>query len=146
MTVRVRPLHGVTELGHEHVISCFDRQISVKSGLYHDLKTSFDQVLDEVSQEEVYRKVVAPMIPQFLQGFNSTVFTYGQTGSGKTFTMFGEHSSQVPPQRRLNSSLSLLEKSSSKIKPKNRFTEAQPLVVQKPGQERKDAPELGMAT
>jgi hypothetical protein len=35
----------------------------------------------------VYESVVAPLIAQFLQGFNVTVFAYGQTYSGKTYTM-----------------------------------------------------------
>jgi superfamily II DNA/RNA helicase len=38
---------------------------------------------------QVFNQIVAPIIPQFLNGYNCTVFTYGQTGSGKTYTMFG---------------------------------------------------------
>ncbi|XP_058083637.1 kinesin-like protein KIN-13A [Magnolia sinica] len=48
----------------------------------------FDAVLDEhVSNEEVYRVTVEPIIPTIFQRTKATCFAYGQTGSGKTFTM-----------------------------------------------------------
>jgi kinesin family member 6/9 len=33
--------------------------------------------------------VAAPLVCDFLDGYNGTVFAYGQTGSGKTYTMSG---------------------------------------------------------
>ncbi|CAL5346942.1 unnamed protein product [Camellia sinensis] len=48
----------------------------------------FDAVLDEhVSNDEVYRATVEPIIPTIFQRTKATCFAYGQTGSGKTFTM-----------------------------------------------------------
>lgn len=48
----------------------------------------FDAVLDEqVSNDEVYRETVEPIIPTIFQRTKATCFAYGQTGSGKTFTM-----------------------------------------------------------
>ncbi|KAK1315545.1 Diatom spindle kinesin 1 [Acorus calamus] len=48
----------------------------------------FDAVLDEyVSNDEVYRVTVEPIIPTIFQRTKATCFAYGQTGSGKTFTM-----------------------------------------------------------
>ncbi|KAK9161563.1 hypothetical protein Syun_007904 [Stephania yunnanensis] len=48
----------------------------------------FDAVLDEhVSNDEVYRVTVQPIIPTIFQRTKATCFAYGQTGSGKTFTM-----------------------------------------------------------
>ncbi|XP_057772158.1 kinesin-like protein KIN-13A [Salvia miltiorrhiza] len=48
----------------------------------------FDAVLDEqVSNDEVYRKTVEPIIPIIFQRTKATCFAYGQTGSGKTYTM-----------------------------------------------------------
>ncbi|KAJ9700015.1 hypothetical protein PVL29_005718 [Vitis rotundifolia] len=48
----------------------------------------FDAVLDEhVSNDEVYRVTVEPIIPIIFQRTKATCFAYGQTGSGKTFTM-----------------------------------------------------------
>ena len=36
---------------------------------------TFDHVfLPENTQEDVYKTLVAPLIPQFIQGFNATVF------------------------------------------------------------------------
>ncbi|KAJ4967811.1 hypothetical protein NE237_014512 [Protea cynaroides] len=48
----------------------------------------FDAVLDEhVTNDEVYRATVQPIIPTIFQRTKATCFAYGQTGSGKTFTM-----------------------------------------------------------
>ena len=61
--MRVRPLHPKIELGHEHVIQTFEKHITVKSDIHHDLKAAFDVVLDEYSQAEVFDQVVAPIVP-----------------------------------------------------------------------------------
>ncbi|KAL8195675.1 hypothetical protein R6Q57_025428 [Mikania cordata] len=48
----------------------------------------FDAVLDEqVTNDEVYRETVQPIIPIIFQRTKATCFAYGQTGSGKTYTM-----------------------------------------------------------
>ncbi|GLT99121.1 hypothetical protein SLE2022_165850 [Rubroshorea leprosula] len=48
----------------------------------------FDAVVDEhVTNDEVYRVTVEPIIPTIFQRTKATCFAYGQTGSGKTFTM-----------------------------------------------------------
>ncbi|XP_072975038.1 kinesin-like protein KIN-13A [Typha angustifolia] len=48
----------------------------------------FDAVLDEhVTNDEVYRVTVEPIIPTIFERTKATCFAYGQTGSGKTFTM-----------------------------------------------------------
>uniref|UniRef100_A0A804JVP3 Kinesin-like protein n=1 Tax=Musa acuminata subsp. malaccensis TaxID=214687 RepID=A0A804JVP3_MUSAM len=48
----------------------------------------FDAVLDEdVSNDEVYRETVEPIVPAIFQCTKATCFAYGQTGSGKTYTM-----------------------------------------------------------
>ncbi|XP_047330944.1 kinesin-like protein KIN-13A [Impatiens glandulifera] len=48
----------------------------------------FDAVLNEyVTNDEVYRMTVEPIIPTIFQRTKATCFAYGQTGSGKTFTM-----------------------------------------------------------
>ncbi|XP_042517905.1 kinesin-like protein KIN-13A [Macadamia integrifolia] len=48
----------------------------------------FDAVLNEhVTNDEVYRATVEPIIPTIFQRTKATCFAYGQTGSGKTFTM-----------------------------------------------------------
>jgi hypothetical protein len=37
---------------------------------------TFDDVFPpEATQEQVYNTIVLPLIPQFLQGFNATIFT-----------------------------------------------------------------------
>ncbi|XP_049347722.1 kinesin-like protein KIN-13A [Solanum verrucosum] len=48
----------------------------------------FDAVLDEhVTNDEVYRVTVQPIIPIIFQRTKATCFAYGQTRSGKTYTM-----------------------------------------------------------
>ncbi|XP_061370541.1 kinesin-like protein KIN-13A [Gastrolobium bilobum] len=48
----------------------------------------FDAVLDEhVTNDEVYRATVEPIIPTIFEQTKATCFAYGQTGSGKTYTM-----------------------------------------------------------
>ncbi|KAG6505204.1 hypothetical protein ZIOFF_037558 [Zingiber officinale] len=48
----------------------------------------FDAVLDEhVTNDEVYRATVEPIIPIIFERTKATCFAYGQTGSGKTYTM-----------------------------------------------------------
>ncbi len=49
VAVRVRPLHVVTELGHENIIEVDKDQITVKSDLSHDLKAKYDIVLSNSS-------------------------------------------------------------------------------------------------
>jgi Kinesin motor domain len=39
------------------------------------------------SQATIYADLAAPLVDQFLQGFNATILAYGQTFSGKTYTM-----------------------------------------------------------
>jgi kinesin family protein 5 len=43
----------------------------------------------ESTQKRVYDSVAAPLVAQFVQGYDVDLISYGQTGSGKTFTMFG---------------------------------------------------------
>lgn len=50
----------------------------------------FKKIFDEdQTQQDVYKTVAAPLVVDFLDGYNGTIFAYGQTGSGKTFTMSG---------------------------------------------------------
>jgi hypothetical protein len=41
------------------------------------------------TQEQVYESIAAPLVAQFVQGYDVDLLSYGQTGAGKTFTMFG---------------------------------------------------------
>ena len=47
---------------------------------------AFDYIFGEQARtDEVYQKVVAPIVEKSLQGFNGTVLCYGQTSSGKYY-------------------------------------------------------------
>ena len=45
---------------------------------------NFDAVFNDRSQQdEVYRHTTAPVVAEFLNGMNGSVFAFGQTGSGR---------------------------------------------------------------
>ncbi|KIZ05656.1 kinesin family member 2/24 [Monoraphidium neglectum] len=49
---------------------------------------NFDEALDEyVTNDQVYRHTVQPLVATLFANGKATCFAYGQTGSGKTFTM-----------------------------------------------------------
>lgn len=50
---------------------------------------TFDRILDDVSQEEMYKIAARETVSNFTGGYNGTIFAYGQSGSGKTFCMLG---------------------------------------------------------
>lgn len=55
VAIRVRPLHPELELGHENVISQpLQNQIQVKSDLHYDMRSQFDYVFNNATQDEVY--------------------------------------------------------------------------------------------
>ncbi|KAL3662794.1 hypothetical protein V7S43_012196 [Phytophthora oleae] len=55
-----------------------------------EIRCTFDRVFDiNSTQEEVYTHSAKPLVHEFLQGYNCTIFAYGQTGSGKTHTILG---------------------------------------------------------
>ncbi|KAB5537382.1 hypothetical protein DKX38_014915 [Salix brachista] len=97
VVVRKRPLNK-KELARkeEDVVTVYDNALTVhETKLKVDLTAyvekhefCFDAVLDEhVTNDEVYRVTVEPIIPTIFQRTKATCFAYGQTGSGKTFTM-----------------------------------------------------------
>ncbi|KAL2922899.1 Kinesin-like protein KIN-13A [Bienertia sinuspersici] len=97
VVVRKRPLNK-KELSRreDDVVTVYDNALTVhEPKLKVDLTAyvekhefCFDAVLGEdVSNDEVYRGTVEPIIPTIFQRTKATCFAYGQTGSGKTFTM-----------------------------------------------------------
>ncbi|KAL9169783.1 hypothetical protein ABFS82_04G101300 [Erythranthe guttata] len=97
VVVRKRPLNK-KELtkNEEDIIDTYSNSVLVhETKLKVDLteyvekhEFVFDAVLnDEVSNDEVYRETVEPIVPIIFQRTKATCFAYGQTGSGKTYTM-----------------------------------------------------------
>ncbi|CAG9854948.1 unnamed protein product [Phyllotreta striolata] len=88
VVVRIRPLNPQELDDHVKPI--------LKTHTHKDLflkekKYTFDRVFkSSASQPALYNNVIAPLIPDVVEGYNCTVFTYGQTGTGKTYTMTGD--------------------------------------------------------
>lgn len=97
VVVRKRPLNKKEHSRKEDdIVSVCDNGLTVhEPKLKVDLTAyvekhefCFDAVLDQqVSNDEVYRETVQPIIPIIFQRTKATCFAYGQTGSGKTYTM-----------------------------------------------------------
>lgn len=98
VVVRKRPLNK-KELAkkEDDIVTVFDKayltvhepKVKVDLTAYVEKhEFCFDAVLDEnVTNDEVYRVTVEPIIPTIFERTKATCFAYGQTGSGKTFTM-----------------------------------------------------------
>ncbi|CAL8149245.1 unnamed protein product [Orchesella dallaii] len=53
---------------------------------------TYDHVFNQSTQtQQVYNKVVSPIVKQAFKGFNGTILCYGQTSSGKTHTLYGSN-------------------------------------------------------
>ena len=50
---------------------------------------SFDKILHNASQEDVFQYCGEEIVRKVPDGYNGTIMAYGQTGAGKTFTMNG---------------------------------------------------------
>ncbi|KAK7325178.1 hypothetical protein VNO77_29314 [Canavalia gladiata] len=97
VVVRKRPMNK-KELAknEEDIIETYSNSLTVhETKLKVDLtqyvekhEFVFDAVLnEEVTNDEVYRETVEPIVPIIFERTKATCFAYGQTGSGKTYTM-----------------------------------------------------------
>ncbi|XP_076902721.1 kinesin-like protein KIN-13B [Bidens hawaiensis] len=99
VVVRKRPLNKkelakneediITTEPHSNCLTVHETKLKVDLTEYMEKHGFvFDAVLnEEVSNDEVYRETVEPIVPIIFQRTKATCFAYGQTGSGKTFTM-----------------------------------------------------------
>lgn len=99
VVVRKRPLNKkelakneediITTETHSSCLTVHETKLKVDLTEYMEKhEFVFDAVLnEEVSNDEVYRETVEPIVPIIFQRTKATCFAYGQTGSGKTFTM-----------------------------------------------------------
>jgi len=53
VAVRIRPLHPRTELGHDNIVTIEPnlRTLRVKSGIYHDMRSTYDTLLPEYNEQ-----------------------------------------------------------------------------------------------
>jgi kinesin family protein 5 len=91
---RIRPLSEKEEHDcgrHGAAVDVIDEQSVKVHGAGEAHEFWFDAIVPmDGTQESVYELAAKPVVHDFLEGFNGTVFAYGQTGSGKTYTMEGE--------------------------------------------------------
>uniref|UniRef100_M4C6K9 Kinesin motor domain-containing protein n=1 Tax=Hyaloperonospora arabidopsidis (strain Emoy2) TaxID=559515 RepID=M4C6K9_HYAAE len=87
VAVRVRPLNEKEAAqGSNACVDVTGTRIQLAEKQF-----DFDAVFDTTAeQENVYSTLVKPLLDEFFNGYNATVFAYGQTGSGKTYTMGNE--------------------------------------------------------
>lgn len=81
VAVRIRPLSAnESSQGSEVCVNVVDGSVVLAEKQY-----DFDAAFPETTQQDsVFTNLVLPMIDQYFDGYNATVFAYGQTGSGKT--------------------------------------------------------------
>lgn len=53
----------------------------------------FDGVLEDTSQEDVFKETMQRHMSDVIQGYSAAVIAYGATSSGKTYTMSGNKDS-----------------------------------------------------
>lgn len=98
VVVRKRPLNkkeisrkeeDIIDVHNSQFLTVLEPKLKVDLTAYVEKhEFCFDAVLDEhVTNDEVYRETVEPIIPIIFQRTKATCFAYGQTGSGKTYTM-----------------------------------------------------------
>ncbi|KAL5097988.1 hypothetical protein RYX36_002315 [Vicia faba] len=98
VVVRKRPLNkkelakredDAVTVSDNAYLTVYEPKLKVDLTAYVDKhEFCFDAVLDEhVTNDEVYRATVEPIIPTIFERTKATCFAYGQTGSGKTYTM-----------------------------------------------------------
>ena len=90
VAVRIRPLSPeqqsiLSPSSDANSIKCLG--VKGKQGNKEAIFT-FDHVYGtDKTQQDLYNETAAPMLQNFLDGYNVTIMAYGQTGSGKTFTI-----------------------------------------------------------
>ncbi|KAH9259434.1 hypothetical protein BASA81_002477 [Batrachochytrium salamandrivorans] len=86
VAVRIRPLLGKEQV--DRCTTCVEVLSETELLMGGDKQFTFDHVYSSLAEQStVYEESVAPLVDNFVNGYNTTVLAYGQTGSGKTFTM-----------------------------------------------------------
>uniref|UniRef100_H2Z1R4 Kinesin-like protein n=1 Tax=Ciona savignyi TaxID=51511 RepID=H2Z1R4_CIOSA len=91
VALRTRPL--IQKEIEEGSQECLQYITEANQVIIHQNKAfTFDYIFNpQVSQANVYKKAIYPLIEGIFAGYNGTVLAYGQTGSGKTYTMGSAH-------------------------------------------------------
>ena len=86
--VAVRLRNDDQDTCKENYINSSDRELHFSRKDGSNLSFTYDYIFDhKVNQDNVYNVAVKPLIAQFIDGYNATIFAYGQTDSGKTYTI-----------------------------------------------------------
>lgn len=94
VALRCRPLTVIEKSRYKELIRIEDDKVvvvsDVEGGRNREKRFSFDYAFGpNFNNQDVYNRVVAPIIRGVAHGLNATIFAYGATGSGKTYTMAG---------------------------------------------------------
>ncbi|CAH1798118.1 unnamed protein product [Owenia fusiformis] len=98
--VRTRPMmQWERETGTKDIVEIHGRdgvvimepKVALDTSHYTQQHTfRFDEAFhEELSNEDVYRKTIEPLVEFVMKGGKATCFAYGQTGAGKSYTMMG---------------------------------------------------------
>lgn len=80
---------NISQPESHHIISISSESNSIRTRSWKSAP-AFTQVFPETAiNSQVYKDVVAPTLPQVLEGATCNFFAYGHSGSGKTHTIIG---------------------------------------------------------
>ena len=107
VAIRKRPLtrkelnrneSDIVEIVNEKDLVLKELRVKVDMSKYiEEHEFTFDgSFSDNESNEDLYKKLVRPLVASAFDSSKITCFAYGQTGSGKTFTMMGSIENNVP--------------------------------------------------
>ncbi|CAL5970782.1 Kinesin-like_protein [Hexamita inflata] len=96
VVVRSRPLTKTEQSRSNNQVRLHDNsviEVIPKAQNQYPKVYQFDKVFQpDTTQADFYESAVSPILKDFIQGYNCSVFTYGQTGSGKSYSMYGPDS------------------------------------------------------
>jgi kinesin family protein 5 len=87
VAVRVRPPNA-NENPTDAAVACDGSVVHLESRMGESKPYNFDAVFGEKStQDQIFKRIGAPVVESALEGYNGALLAYGQTGSGKTYTL-----------------------------------------------------------
>lgn len=86
--IRVRP-PIYQEVKEDTAVTVPNNNTVVLNSDKGEITCSYDNVFNEITEQEDIFNKVKPLLVDVLSGINSCIFAYGQTSAGKSYTMIG---------------------------------------------------------